>query len=255
MKALSIVAPFLLVTACSDGGGKKPMIIPDAPMQQIDAPQASCTAPAALGSMATNLSFAYAADTDPDAGPDGMPGNADDGTPGNQEAWRSIGDLDAEAKRDLLWIEFFEGPSPAYTTLDFPAAPFTVTLTGGEADYFKCSACISLTTDFEDNLPDMNGDGMPDTAYVDDYMAAAGSVQVTAMSSTQITGTLSNVTFVHVDMDFDQGVQTDNASGCRSTAASIPFTAMMMAFDSTTGKRSYAVEMPRGFAKRRLSRR
>jgi hypothetical protein len=240
------------VTACSDGGGKKPTIIPDAPMQMIDAPTASCTAPTTLGNTFTNPTFAYAQDTSPDAGEDEIPGNADDGTPGNQEAWRSIGELDADAKKDLLWIEFFEGPAPLYTTADFPAAPFTVALTAGEADYFKCSACLSLTTDYEEM--DTDGDGQPDdSTYVDDYMAGAGSLQVTALSATEITGTLTNVTFIHVDMDFDQGVQTDNASGCRSTAASIPFTATMAAFDN--GKRAYAVELPRGFAKRHLRHR
>src|SRR5690349_13264338 len=125
MKALPILAPFFLVTACSDGGGKKPTIIPDAPMQMIDAPmQAACTAPATLGTTSANPTFAYAADTQ-----DGTNGSPN--TPGNQEAWRSISELDADAKKDLLWIELFEGPAPGYTTADFPAAPFTIALTGG----------------------------------------------------------------------------------------------------------------------------
>jgi hypothetical protein len=102
---------------------------------------------------------------------------------------------------------------------------------------------------------DTDGDGEPDdSTYVDDYMAGAGSMNITALSSTQITGTLTNVTFVHVDWDFDAGTQADNASGCRSTAASIPFTATMaQAFDGN--KRVYAAELPRGFAKRHLRHR
>lgn len=164
----------------------------------------ACTAPASF-STATNIALTYTADRDAV-------------TAGNQEVWKAIGDMDAQPKRDWLWIELFEGAAPEYTTLDFPPTPFTINLTGGETDYLKCSTCISITTNVD------VATAMPnDIDYVDDYQASAGMVTITALTPTQITGTLTNITFRHVD-NLAAG-SVPNPSGCTSTLASLAFTA------------------------------
>jgi hypothetical protein len=234
MKALSIVAPFLLVTACSDGGGKKPMIIPDAPNQQIDAPQQAACSAASTFTMATNFSFDYTADRDTM-------------TTGNQEVWTAIGDLNADTLVDWLWIELYEGAPPNFTTLDFPAPPFTIQLAGNELDYNLCSMCITLTTDVDLDMS-MQQNSL---VYADDYMAVSGAVKITALTSTTITGELQNVKMNHVDITMDGTMS--NASGCKTDGpATLPFTAQMMAFEN--GHAKYGVKLPNGVKVQNLRR-
>jgi hypothetical protein len=225
MKTSYLVASLVFAAACSDGGGKK-MITPpvDAPMSTVDAPPA-CSAPATL-TAATDLALFYNPDSQMMV-------------TGNQEVWRTIGDLNTDAMPDWIWIELFEGPPPDYTTANFPATPFTVQLTGAETDYLKCSTCVSLTTD-------VNTANTMELEYLDDYMATAGSVTITTLTPTiagtpatpaMITGTLDNVNFAHVDISMTGTVP--NASGCTTSLTSLPFTAMAMpmAVNGQTGYR------------------
>lgn len=225
MKTSYLVASLILATtACSDGGGKKNVNPPvDAPMQNnVDAAPPPCSAPATFTTV-MNYVASYAEDTQ-------------DQVTGNQEAWRAIGEMDAEVARDLLWIELFEGPAPEYTTANFPATPFTIQLTGAELSYFTCSTCISMTTDVDTMAQEFT--------YLDDYMATAGSVTITALTPTEITGTLDNVSFKHVQFDFDNGTQTDAASGCTSTIASLAFTAAPEPPMAATGGTKIGIRLP-----------
>jgi len=201
MKTPWLAVPALFLAACGGcGDDNKGMVDAAKP----DTAQSTCTAPASF-TTATNIALTYVVDRDTV-------------TAGNQESWKAIGDMDAEPKRDWLWIELFEGVPPEYTTLDFPATPFTIQLTGAETDYLKCSTCISITTNVD------VATAMPnDIDYVDDYQASAGSVTITALTATTITGTLTNLTFRHVDNLATGSVP--NASGCTTTLASLPFTA------------------------------
>jgi hypothetical protein len=88
---------------------------PDAPVI-VDGPP-PCSAPASFTSV-MNLELFYNPDSQ-------------NMVTGNQEVWRTIGTMDVELTQDWLWIELFEGPPPDYTTENFPAAPFTIDLTGG----------------------------------------------------------------------------------------------------------------------------
>jgi hypothetical protein len=171
----------------------------------VDAVDASaCTAPSSFTTV-TNIALTYTADRDTV-------------TAGNQEVWKAIGDMDAAAKRDWLWIELFEGAAPEYTTLDFPATPFTIQISNDETNYLKCSTCISITTNVD------VATAMPnDIDYVDDYQASAGTVTISTLTATQITGTLNSITLRHVDNTTAGSVP--NASGCTSTLASLAFTA------------------------------
>jgi hypothetical protein len=205
MKILRLAASTLLCffAACSGCGDDKNGNV-DASIDVATLDASACTAPSSFTTV-TNIALTYTADRDAV-------------TAGNQEVWKAIGDMDATAKRDWLWIELFEGAAPEYTTLDFPGTPFTVNLLGGETDYLKCSTCISITTNVD------VATAMPNAIeYDDDYQASAGTVTISTLTPTQITGTLNNITLRHVDNTATGSVP--NASGCTSTLASLAFTA------------------------------
>lgn len=206
--SLSIAA----LVGCGGDDPKKPIVTVDAPGSNNPTPDApptaTCTAPASLGTI-QQTAAGYGADTQTMV-------------EGNQEGWQVVGALEATQTSDLVWIELFEGPPPNYTTANYPATPFTVQLTGGELDYGTCSTCITLTTD-----ADLMTLGTEMFMYADDYMATGGSVTITTLTATEVTGTLNNVNFAHVD--FGDAGQTPNASGCTTTVANLPFTATIMA--------------------------
>ena len=68
------------------------------------------------------------------------------------------------------------------------------------------------------------------------------------LSPTMITGTLTNINFAHVDISMTGTVP--NASGCTSTLASLPFTAMVTPM--ANGKLGARVGLPPLTAKRPL---
>jgi hypothetical protein len=198
-----VVASLALVAACGGGDGKKKPIV-DAPPPMVDGPP-PCSAPASF-TQALELELFYNADSQ-------------NMVTGNQELWRTIGTLESGVPtQDWIWIELFEGPPPDYTTENFPATPFTINLTGAETDYLKCSTCVTLTTD-------VNTTNTAELEYLDDYMATAGSVEITMLSPTMIAGTLTGINFAHVDISMAGTMP--NASGCTSTLATLPFTAMV----------------------------
>ena len=187
-------------SGCGDDNKGKP----DA--AEVDA--STCTVPSSFSTVTMQRLF-YKADRDT-------------AEVGNQEEWKTLGQLDATPKRDLLWIELFEGPAPDYTTADFPATPFTITLTGAETDYVKCSTCISITSD-----ADAATLGPTKVNYVDDYMATSGTVTITTLTPTSIEGTLNNIVFTHSNIT--AAGTTPNASGCTSTLASLSFSGAVTA--------------------------
>lgn len=232
-----LLAALVLATACSDGGKKmiKPPV--DAPII-VDGPP-PCSAPMSF-TAASDLALFY---------------NPDSQTmvTGNQEVFRTIGDINADPSPDWLWIELFEGPAPDYTTENFPATPFTINLTGNELDYLKCSTCITLTTDV--NLANMN-----ELEYLDDYMASSGSVTITTLTPPDMTttpptpgmiaGTLTDINFVDVDISMAGTVPT--SSGCTSTLSTLSFSAMTMA-SAVNGSVGARVSLGKGsFGKRPL---
>jgi hypothetical protein len=221
-----LVASLLaLTTACGGGGGKKnPPIVDSAPM--VDTPP-PCSAPASF-TAAMELELFYNPDSQ-------------NMVTGNQELWRTIGTLDAEAAQDWIWIELFEGPAPDYTTENYPATPFTIALTGNELDYLKCSTCVTLTTD-------VNTANTTELEYLHDYMATTGSVEITTLTPTMIAGTLTNINFAHVDISM-AGTMT-NVSGCTTTLATLPFTAMVTPM--ANGKMGAKLGLPPLTAKRPL---
>jgi hypothetical protein len=197
MKALPILAPFFLVTACSDGGGKKPTIIPDAPMQMIDAPEqpANCT----LTQMATVTPIT----PEGEYGIDTMAGGATD-------YYGLLAGLNEDANPDILGIELYKDFG-AFMANGFPTAPTTIEITGDEANYATCGACIRVYTDVTED------------AYGGDYFATAGTLQLMKVSETQLAGTITNLTFTHVDIDDTTFTSTPHADGCTANLGSLAF--------------------------------
>ncbi|MBP6840279.1 MAG: hypothetical protein KA190_23475, partial [Kofleriaceae bacterium] len=99
----------------------------------------------------------------------------------------------------------------------------TFNLTGEEANYVDCGACVRLLTD------------ATQSDYGDDYMANGGTLNITAAADAvgeTLTFTLSNVTFRHVDftvMNNQVTAQADNASGCTTTISNATFTGALAA--------------------------
>ena len=110
------------------------------------------------------------------------------------------GNLDADASPDLFAIELYKGLgvfAGGITTGSFP-------ITGAEANYGTCGACVLIYTDF---------DG---TNIVDTYMATGGTLTITSLTPT-VTGTVSNATFTHVTVD-DKTFESTPVGDCDSAA-------------------------------------
>lgn len=239
MKSVAFLSLSLAaLVGCGGDDPKKPVIVVDAPNNNtVDAPdqQGACTGPSVIPGGMGALPFTYTKDA-----------LADMGDPaGDQESWDTFLGANEDPKPDAFYIGFYEGPPPAYTTMDFPMNvsaqnPFTVTFDGPEGDATKCSVCIGMLTDIDQAAMD----------YADDYVAGSGMVTLTALSATKITGSITGVTLRHVDLDFMAGTQTDNASGCTTTLGDIMFDSVPEPAMAKNGQRGWrikvqGIELPR----------
>lgn len=229
------------LVGCGGDDPKKPVIVVDAPDNNtVDAPdqQGGCTAPATIPGGMGAIPFTYTKD---DLAM----------VQGDQESWLSFTGANQDPMPDALFIGFFEGGGdPSYTFDNFPMnvsaqQPLVVQLDGPESDATKCSVCIGLFTD-------VNTANMMELEYADDYMANAGTVTLTALSETKITGTIENVTMRHVDIVYPDPAQnipgstTNNPSGCTSTLGNISFDSVPTAAMARTadGRLMRGVRLP-----------
>jgi hypothetical protein len=106
--------------------------------------------------------------------------------------------------------------------------PGTYQLTGDDAAFSTCGACVLVATDVTQN------------GQADWYMANSGSLTLTMAgggSNTTLSGSLSNVNLVHVGKDAD-GLPTDTTvDSCVTSIPSASFTATLKAPQMATGKR------------------
>lgn len=109
---------------------------------------------------------------------------------------------------DDLTIELYKGYG-VFTKGEI--VPTSVQLTGDEADYFTCGACVLIYA---------NWDRDAETAEMV-YLAIGGTLDITQVSP-NITGTLLNASFIHVDIDSD-GASTPSPDACASTIAQVAF--------------------------------
>lgn len=118
------------------------------------------------------------------------------------------GELNADALPDLFALQLYDG----FGVFTDGIAPGTYEITGDEAQFATCGLCALLITD---------------GGEADSYLATSGSVTITSISP-NLTGTVTNLTYTHVDID-DNDTSTPSASGCQSDIAALSFDAVVPA--------------------------
>jgi hypothetical protein len=216
---LTILAPLV---ACSSAGDGRSVTLIDAPGGGSgggggggggggtpDAPsQATCLLSKTLGAVTPTQQEGHSRKTE-------MTATAPDN-------FYLFADLNQEQMPDILLVDLWAGYG-AFTS-GFPTGPMTVQLTGEEASYETCGACITVQTDYTMSGP-----------TGDPYIATAGTLNLTSANPTSIAGSLSNVTFTHVTVDDMTGSTTPHADGCSGTLTSVSFQATPMPDTQLTG--------------------
>ena len=233
------LAAVLLVAACSGAQPNKlspdaslpvqadaPVIQPDAPPHNspdaavvpdasIDAPPPSCLIAAQLGTVAP-MAPTVSEDADP---PTFM--EYDDS-------------LNADTVPDGMSIQLFNGYG-AFATA--PIGPTTIDLTGAETGFDTCGGCVMLY-----------GDVDPSAGPTTTYMPTSGTLTITSVEG-NFTGTLTNATLVHVDIDSSTLATTPNPDGCATTVDSLSFDIAIQppaaAFTAKGGTRLHKALRPR----------
>ena len=120
------------------------------------------------------------------------------GSMGAQHWYRGFGQLPGDM--EYVQLELWDGKG-AFT--GGTVAPGTYTIGGADASYTTCGLCV-------------RGLGGKGEATQTEYFATSGTVDVTAISSTQFTATLAAVSFVEVD-----GTTHAAAGTCTAQLASV----------------------------------
>lgn len=118
--------------------------------------------------------------------------------------------LNMDPRFDNLSLQLFKGLG-AFTTGEI--VPGVVALTGAEANYGTCGACVLIYTDLD-----------PDNGFMEDsvYMATGGTINLMTLTP-NIKGTLSNVSLTHVTIDADNNYQSTPVGDCETTLTSLEF--------------------------------
>lgn len=173
------------LAACGDDGGGSGS--PDARIVGMDAP-VECLAEVAYGT--PTLADAFAG-RDVDTNPELVYYN---------------GSMNADY--DDLTIELYKGFG-AFTETEI--VPTTIQLTGDEADYYTCGACVLIYANWNRDTEEA---GMV-------YLAIGGTLNLTQVTP-NIQGTLINASFVHVTID-EEGASSPAPDNCASSIASTSF--------------------------------
>ncbi len=118
--------------------------------------------------------------------------------------------MNTDPKFDDLSIQLFKGLG-AYTTGEL--VPGVVALSGPEANYETCGACVLIYVDLD-----------PDNQFMDDgaYLATGGTLNLMTLTP-NIKGTLSNVSFEHVTIDANNNYHSTPVGDCTATMTSMAF--------------------------------
>ena len=218
---LTVLVPLLTpLTACSSAGEGKTVTLIDAAGGNggggggggggsPDAPsEAACLLPKALGAVTPTQQEGHSRKSSMSAT-----------SPDN---FYLFADLNQDQTPDILLVDLWTGYGAFQN--GFPNGPTTVQLTGEEASYETCGACITVQTDYTMSGP-----------TGDPYIATAGTLNLTAANANSIAGSLSNVTFTHVTIDQMSGVTAPHADGCSGTLTSVTFQTTPMPDTQLTG--------------------
>ncbi len=188
MRCILIATLFVSLAACGDDGGSGRA---DARPVGMDAP-IECQAEAAYGTPPLDEPYAG---RDADTNPEQMYFN---------------GSMNADY--DDLTIELYKGFG-VFTDTEIIAT--TVQLSGDEADYYTCGACVLIYANWDRDLEE--------AAMV--YLAIGGSLTITQVTP-NIQGTLLNASFVHVDID-EEGASSPSPDACASSISQVAFDAVV----------------------------
>lgn len=132
-----------------------------------------------------------------------------------------VGSTSASGMPDAVQLELYANFG-AFAGSDIHTGTFQ--LTGDEANYATCGVCLRMFTDLH-----MQGS---DIASTDDYFATAGTVTLSTITGNTFSGTLSNVTFQHVNIgsDFTSTPVGDCTSTMSAGTMNAPLTVGSAAF-------------------------
>lgn len=223
--AIALLSASLPLVAC--GGDDPPQEVPDArrrpdAMATPDAMTAACTV--------SKSNFG-------DLG--ALPADASDivVNPNNPAQYRirAIGALEPPqtppAPVDVLLIELYSG----FGVFQNGVVVGNHALTGPEANYVDCGACVRVLTNIQQNPGDDSHD----------YMASAGSLNITAAGTAvgqTLTFTMSNVMLRKVNFTVDANnnitAQADDPSGCTTAISNVTYTGTLEAPPATRDARA-----------------
>jgi hypothetical protein len=189
MRSILFALVVTALAACGDDGGKGTT---DARIVGMDAP-VECQAEASYGTPPAGEPYAT---RDLDVNPENMLYNAS-----------------MNMDYDDLTIELYKGYGAFETT---EIVPGTVQLTGDEAAYETCGACVLIYANWDRDAQEAEMT----------YLAIGGTLNITSITP-NITGNILNASFVHVDID-EEGVSTASPDLCASTISSFAFDTVVM---------------------------
>lgn len=192
MRTAALLVPALVsvLAACGDDGGSGVRI--DARIIGDDAPPPDarpCLAPQ-LGALTPMDEYA---ERDADTNPEYIYYDAA---------------INADPQYDYISLELYKGYG-AFT--DGEIEPQTIQLTGDEAAFESCGACVLIHADYDEDQ---------ETALGGTYLAVGGALDITGVSP-NLRGTLINAQFAQITID-DEGVSTPTGA-CATEVASFAF--------------------------------
>jgi hypothetical protein len=126
------------------------------------------------------------------------------------------GFMNADVTPDVFEVELFGGIGVFADGI----ATGTYELTGDEQSWETCGLCVTLYSKLDENTWEAN-------QY---YMPTGGTVTLTSVNG-RLTGTASNLSMRHVDIDWDTFVTTPVNDGCATQVASVGFDGEIVAPD------------------------
>ncbi|HUJ58842.1 MAG TPA: hypothetical protein VLX92_10130 [Kofleriaceae bacterium] len=158
--------------------------------------QSNCQVPASFGTLNPSTQMAdYYSETSQDP-----------------EEYDYLGQLDNDNPADYLYVQLVATYAPFGQEV---TAPVTITIPSTPDDS-QCGGCVIIEAD----CPDCFNNGTPGSTY----MADGGTLKVTSLGSNMV-GTVTNATFVHVDINASNGATTVVNDGCTTKITSLSFTA------------------------------
>jgi len=119
------------------------------------------------------------------------------------------GALNADASPDLFALQLYKGYG-AFASGEIRTGTYNIT--GDETQFADCGVCALIFADIDTT------NGMIGSRY----LATGGTVTITSVSP-NLTGSVSNLTFTHVDINDQTFMSTPNADGCPSAITSLSF--------------------------------